>query len=427
MKVKDKDYSKQALLLSSKHGGKLTMAPTLKIKSAADLSILYTPGSAAVAKKIIKDPASSYELTWRWNTIFIITNGTRVLGLGDVGPLASLPVMEGKSLVYKAYSGINAVPIPIKSTDIEEFVKIVDALSVTAGGIHLEDISSPFCFEVLEKLQERLNIPVWHDDQQGTAGAALAGLINAFKLVGKDIKKARIVLVGAGAANIALFNLLGAYGVDLGNIIVGDSKGPLNKDRADIEEMKASNRWKYEVSERSNEAGVSSINESFDGADAIIGFSTAGAIKPAWIKRMSNKPIVFANANPTPEISPESAKKAGAYIISTARPDYPNQVNNSLIFPGLFRGVLDSHARFIDNKLIIAAAETLATFVEKRCISKDNILPRTDQEEVHIQVAAAVAEYASRTGNAAVKGDFRFFYKLAKEHIAKGKQFVDSK
>jgi malate dehydrogenase (oxaloacetate-decarboxylating)/malate dehydrogenase (oxaloacetate-decarboxylating)(NADP+) len=426
MEGKDKYYNKMALFISSKLGGKLTIAPTTKIKSEKDISILYTPGSAAVAKEIVKDPLSSYKLTWRWNTIFIVTNGTRVLGLGDIGPLASLPVMEGKALLYKTYGGINAIPIPIKSTDVEEFVKIIDALSVTAGGIHLEDISSPFCFEVLEKLQEKLSIPVWHDDQQGTAGATLAGLINAFKLVGKDLKKARMVLVGAGAANIALFNLLEAYGVDLGNVIVGDSKGPLNKNRADIEEMKVSNRWKYQISEKSNRSEISGINESFDDADAIIGFSAAGTIKPGWIKRMSDKPIVFANANPTPEISPKLAKKAGAYIISTARPDYPNQINNSLIFPGLFRGVLDSRTRFIDNKLIIAAAETLAALAEKQGISKDNILPKTNQKEVHIRVAAAVAEYSSRTGNSMLKGDFRFFYNLAKENIVKGKHFADS-
>jgi malate dehydrogenase (oxaloacetate-decarboxylating)/malate dehydrogenase (oxaloacetate-decarboxylating)(NADP+) len=420
MARKEKNYDKKALYLSSKYGGKITIKPTVKVRSMADLSAVYTPGIAAVSERIVADPESSYEFTWRWNTIFIITNGTRVLGLGNEGPLASLPVMEGKSLLYKLYGGVNAIPIPIKSTDPREFTDVVDAISITAGGIHLEDIASPFCFDVLERLRERISVPVWHDDQQGTAGVTLAGLINAFKLVEKDLKTAKIVLVGAGAANIALFNLLEKYGVNVGNIIVGDSKGPLNKNRLDIEEIKISNRWKYNVLERSNHTGVMEIDESFDDADAIVGFSRGGSIMPSWIKRMAKKSIVFANANPTPEIWPAAAKKAGAYIVSTGRSDYPNQINNSLVFPGLFRGVLDSRAKKIDYGMIIAAAEAIAKIAERKGLKREFILPKMGYQNLHAVVAASVAEYASKSGNSAIRGNFEFFYKNAKNIISKG-------
>ena len=325
MQKDEKYYGKKALELSKKNGGKITLNPTVRAKTPDDFATVYTPGVAEVSKEIKRRPESSYALTWRWNTIFIITNGTRVLGLGDIGPLASLPVMEGKSLLYKTLGGVNAVPIPIASRDPKEFVEVVNAISLTPGGIHLEDISSPFCFDVLESLREKLSVPVWHDDQQGTAAATLAGLINAFKLADKDLKKAKIVLVGAGAANISLFGLLKLYGVDTRNVIVGDSKGPLYRGREDEEIMKNENRWKYSVLNDSNWDRVSKIEESFDNADAIVGFSRSGTIKPAWIKRMSARPIVFANANPVPEISPNKAKEAGAYIVSTGRSDYPKR------------------------------------------------------------------------------------------------------
>ncbi len=420
MENRDAQHGRKALALSSKYGGKITIKSTVKVKSASDLAAVYTPGVAAVAKKIARSPESSYDLTWRWNTIFIVTNGTRVLGLGNEGPLASLPVMEGKSLLYKIYSGINAIPIPIKSTGVEEFTDVVDAISATAGGIHLEDIESPFCFDVLERVSARVAVPVWHDDQQGTAGATLAGLINAFKLAGKDLKDGRIVLVGAGAANIALFNLLSDYGVDVGKIIVGDSKGPLSRQRPDADVMKTANKWKYSVLERSNRAGVTDIAESFNGADAIVGFSRGGSISPDWIKRMAKKPIVFANANPTPEIWPDVAKRAGAYIVSTGRSDYPNQVNNSLVFPGLFRGVLDSHAVKIDHGMTIAVAEALAELAEKDGIDKNHILPAMNHKHLHAVVAASAAEYASNNNMSAIKGDWAFFYEKAKKQIRKG-------
>ena len=414
---KEPDYSKLALEYSKKHGGKIELKPTLKIKSLKDLSIVYTPGVAAVSTAISNDSRLSWDLTWRWNTIFIITNGTRVLGLGDIGPLASLPVMEGKSLIYKEFGGVNAIPIPIETKEVDEFVNVVKNISVTSGGIHLEDIESPFCFEVLERLQEELKVPVWHDDQQGTAAATLAGLINATKLTGKDLKRSRIVMIGAGAANIALFRILEKYGVDTGNIIIGDSKGPLYNGRDDMEIIKTTNRWKYEIMKKSNKDSITDADSSFEGADIVVGFSREGGIKPEWIRKMSSKPIVFANANPNPEISPEEAYKAGAYIVSTGRSDYPNQINNSLIFPALFRGVLDSKAKKIDDYTAIAAAEELAKFAQEKGLRKDYIVPNMEEREIYPRIAAAVAEDAVKRGLSDMKESREYFYKKAKKII----------
>lgn len=412
-----KDYSKLAIEYSRKYKGKIEIKPTLKINSLDDLSIVYTPGVAAVSTAISNDSRLAWDLTWRGNTIFIVTNGTRVLGLGDIGPLASLPVMEGKSLIYKEFGGVNAVPIPIETKEVDEFINVVKNISITSGGIHLEDIESPFCFEVLERLQQELKVPVWHDDQQGTAAATLAGLINATKLVGKDLKKSRIVMIGAGAANIALFNILEKYGVDTGNIIIGDSKGPLYGSRDDVEIIKTTNRWKYEIMKKSNKESINNADKSFEGADIVIGFSREGAIKPEWIKKMSSKPIVFANANPNPEISPEEAYKAGAYIVSTGRSDYPNQINNSLIFPAIFRGVLDSKSKKIDDYTAIAAAEELALFAQEKGLKKDYIVPNMEEREIFPRIAARVAEDAVKRGLSDMKEDKEYFYNKAKEII----------
>ena len=414
---KKADYSKLAINYSKRYGGKIALKPTLKIKSLRDLSIVYTPGIAAVSTAISKDSRLSWDLTWRWNTIFIITNGTRVLGLGDIGPLASLPVMEGKSLIYKEFGGVNAIPIPIETKEVDEFVNVVKNISVTSGGIHLEDIESPFCFEVLERLQQELKVPVWHDDQQGTAAAALAGLINATKLADKDLKKSKIVMIGAGAANIALFRILEKYGIDTGNIIIGDSKGPLYNGRDDTEIIKTTNRWKYEVMKKSNKDSVTDADKSFEGADIVIGFSREGSIKPEWIRKMNSKPIVFADANPNPEISPEEAYKAGAYIVSTGRSDYPNQINNSLIFPALFRGVLDSKAKKIDDYTAIVAAEELAKFAQERGLKKDYIVPNMEERELYPRIASGVAEDLVKRGLSDIKGSREYFYKKAKKII----------
>lgn len=420
--MKKKDYSKIALDYSKKFHGKIELKPTVKVKSLDDLSIFYTPGVAAVSTAISNNNDLSWDLTWRWNTIFIVTNGTRVLGLGNVGPLASLPVMEGKSLIYKEFGGVNAVPIPIPTRDIDEFVNVVKNISATAGGIHLEDIEAPFCFDVLERLQKELKVPVWHDDQQGTAAATLAGLINSAKLTEKNLRKARIVLVGAGAANVALFRVLESYGVNMKNVIVSDSKGPLFAGRDDVDELRVKNRWKYDIILKSNGDGVSAIENAFDGADIVVGFSSPGAIKPDWIKRMGSKPIVFANANPIPDISPEDAYKAGAYIVSTGRSDYPNQVNNSLIFPGLFRGILDSRASKVDDLTAIVAAEELARFAQAKGIKRNYIIPNMMERDIYPRIASAVAEDAVKRGFAAIKGTKAFFYAKAKKLTSPGKK-----
>ena len=420
--MKTADYSNRAIALSRKIGGKISLKPNFKIKSPKDFLIVYTPGVAAVSELIRKQPEASYALTWRWNTIFIITNGTRVLGLGDIGPLASLPVMEGKSLLYKTLGGVNAVPIPIESKDEGEFVNVVKAISVASGGIHLEDISSPFCFAVLERLQKELKVPVWHDDQQGTAAVSLAALINSFKLAGKDIKSARIILVGSGAANISLFNLLKDYGTDIGNVILIDSKGVLYAGRDDAELISKENIWKYNAMRLSNKYDIKTVEKAFQGADAVVAFSRPGpgVIGPEWIRSMAKRPIVFANSNPTPEIFPHQAKRAGAYIVGTGRSDFPNQINNSLVFPGLFRGTLDSRTAEINNLLAIAAAEELAAFARKRGISPNKILPKMLDKDLYPSVAAAVAEEAVSQGIASVKGSRNFFFKEAKKTIKLG-------
>ncbi len=413
----EEDYGKLAIEYSKKYKGKIQIKPNSRIKSLKDLSIVYTPGVAAVSTAINQDSRLSWDLTWRWNTIFIITNGTRVLGLGDIGPLASLPVMEGKSLIYKEFGGVNAIPIPIETKNADEFVNVVKNISVTAGGIHLEDIESPFCFEVLERLQDELKVPVWHDDQQGTAAATLAGLINATKLADKDLKSSRIVLVGAGAANIALFRVLEKFGVNPKNIILGDSKGPLYESRDDIEIMKTTNRWKYEVMKRSNGDDIKNIEKSFENADVIVGFSREGGIKKDWIKSMNKNPIVFANANPVPEIMPEEAKKAGAYIVSTGRSDYPNQINNSLVFPALFRGVLDSRAKKIDDITAIAAALELAKYSEEKGIDKNHIIVNMEDKEVYPRIASAVAYDSVKRGLSDINDSKEYFYRKAKKII----------
>lgn len=414
-----KDFSKKAIELSKKYGGKITLKPTFHIKSLSDLSVVYTPGVASVSEAIYKNKDLSYDLTWRWNTIFIITNGTRVLGLGDVGPLASLPVMEGKSIIYKRFAGVNAIPIPINTKSIDEFVDIVEKISVTSGGIHLEDIESPFCFEALERLQKVLDVPVWHDDQQGTAAITLTGLINSFELVGKDLKRAKIVLVGAGAANLALFRLLKAYSIDPKHIILIDSKGVLSRSRGDLEQIKSSNPWKYNALIESNGENISNISDAFSNADVVVGFSSPGTITEDLIKRMASKPIVFANANPIPEIDPKRALDAGAYIVSTGRSDYPNQINNSLIFPGLFRGILDSRSKVIDDGTAISAALELVSFTKRKGISRNYIVPRMDEFDIYPRVASAVAEYSSNKGYSLIKGDKKFFYNLARKRIKK--------
>ncbi len=380
-------------------------------------SIWYTPGVAEAVKEISKNKEMSFEMTWRGNAVAVVSDGTRVLGLGDVGPEAALPVMEGKALLFKALGGIDAVPLVHRSRELNPFLTFLKSIEPSFGGINLEDIESPKCFELLERARRVLEIPVWHDDQQGTAMVTLAGLINATYILGKELRKVKIVLFGAGAANIALFNLLRKYGVSEKNIVVIDSRGPLNKDREDLEEMKVKNKWKYEIATKAMQ--VKNLKEAFEGAEVLIAASRPGpnVIKKEWI-RLMHEPIVFAEANPVPEIMPKDAKEAGAKIVATGRSDFPNQVNNSLAFPSVFRGVLDVRAKKINDEMIIAGAEELAKVArEDPNFGPERILPTMDDIEVFPRVAARVAHEASRLGIARKPLTYEEEYENAKRII----------
>jgi malate dehydrogenase (oxaloacetate-decarboxylating) len=381
-----------------KYGGKISVVPKVPIRSMEEFAIYYTPGIAEVSRQIHKNPELAFELTSRWNIIGVITDGTRVLGLGYIGPEAAYPVMEGKALIFKYLGGVDAVPIPIRVKTPEEFIFVVKALEPALGGVNLEDIESPKCFYLLDKLRKELQIPVWHDDQQGTATATLAGLINALKLVGKRISDVTIALVGAGASNIYTARILIKYGARPGNLILVDSKGILHPERDDIDKMMIENPWKYKYAIETNaERRRGGIPEAMKGADVVIAASRPGpgVIKKEWVASMNKDAVVFALANPVPEIWPWEAKEAGARIVATGRSDFPNQVNNSLIFPAVFRGALDVRATTITDEMLIAAAEEVAKFAEERGIHEEYIIPRMTEWEVYVREAAAVAAVAS--------------------------------
>ncbi|MCY0859981.1 MAG: NADP-dependent malic enzyme [Sulfolobaceae archaeon] len=402
-----------------KYGGKIETMPKVPINSYDDFAIIYTPGVAEASKAIAKDPDKVYDLTWKWNTVAIVTDGTRVLGLGNIGPEASLPVMEGKALLFKYLGGVDAVPIPIRVKDENQFIEVVKAIEPSFGGINLEDIDSPKCFYILEELQKSLQIPVWHDDQLGTAGATLAGIINAYILTNKDPKESKVVIFGAGASNIPTARLLTKIGFRYENMVVIDSKGPLYADRKDVDKLMFENRWKYELAIKTNKWGAKTIEEAFRGADAIIAASTPGpgVIKKEWISLMNKDAIVFALANPTPEIWPWEAKEAGAKIVATGRSDFPNQVNNSLIFPAVFRGALDARAKGVTDDMIVAASQTLAKFAREKGINENYIIPRMDEWEFYYKVAGAVAEKAVELGLARVVKTREEFEEIAKQRI----------
>jgi malate dehydrogenase (oxaloacetate-decarboxylating) len=398
---------KPAQLSSAMHRfyeGKMQVIPKCAVRNVDDFAIWYTPGVAAPCREIQADPDKSFELTNRWNYVAVVTDGTRVLGLGDIGPEAALPVMEGKALIFKYLGGVDAFPICLRTKDPDEIVKICKALEPSFGGINLEDIEKPKCFHILEKAREQMQVPVWHDDQQGTATVILAGLINAFKIVGKKPKESLITLVGSGAANIRTAYVLMKWGVKPGNIILADSKGVIYKGRADITE--AEDPWKYDVTQKTNcEGRTGDLADAFKGVDAVVAASKPGpnTIKKEWIKTMATDAIIFACANPIPEIWPWDAEDAGARIVATGRSDFPNQVNNSLGFPGIFRGVLDVKAKTITDDMCIAAATELANFAEERGMSEKDILPRMDEWEVFPREAVACALKSIEQGVARVK------------------------
>ncbi|MEB3757648.1 MAG: NADP-dependent malic enzyme [Desulfurococcales archaeon] len=383
------------------YGGKIETIPKVPVRTLKDFAIWYTPGVAEPSMRIAKDPELSFEYTSRWNTIAIVSDGTRVLGLGKIGPEGAYPVMEGKALIFKYLGGVDAVPLVHRARDPEKFLELLELVEPTYGGINLEDIESPKCFYILEEARKRLNIPVWHDDQQGTAAITLAALINALKIVNKDIKDVRIAIIGTGAANVALYRLLKLYGADPKKISAVDSKGILHPDRPDIDKLMVSNKWKYEIAIETEGGGKrGGMPEAIEGADVVIAASKPGpgTIKKEWIAKMAKDAIVFAEANPVPEIWPWEAKEAGARIVATGRSDFPNQVNNSLVFPGVFRGVLNVRAKTITDEMAIAASIEIAKFAEEKGIHEDYIVPTMEEWEVYPRVATAVAMKAIEQG-----------------------------
>ncbi len=394
--------------------GKVQVMPKCAITSPKDFAIWYTPGVAAPCREIHADKDKSFELTNRWNYVAVVSDGTRVLGLGDIGPEAAMPVMEGKALLFKYLGGVDAFPICLKTKDPEEIIHACELIEPSFGGINLEDIAKPKCFYVLEKAREKLQIPVWHDDQQGTATVILAGLINAFKIVGKDPKESLITLVGAGSANVRTAYVLIRWGIKPGNIIMVDTKGIIYPGREDIK--KEENQWKYDLSQKTNAEGRrGDISEAFKGADAVVAASKPGpgTIRKEWVATMADNAIVFACANPIPEIWPWEAKEAGAKIIATGRSDFPNQVNNSLGFPAIFRGVLDVKAKTVTDDMCIAAAQELAKFAEERGMHEEDILPRMEEWEVFPREAVACALKSIDQGVARVKPSRQELYERA--------------
>ena len=371
--------------------GKFEITSRVKIENEKDLSLAYTPGVAEPCREIYKDPSKAYVYTRKWNTVAVISDGTAVLGLGDIGPLASLPVMEGKSILFKEFANVDAFPIVLNTKDIDEIVETVVRISPTLGGVNLEDISAPRCFEIEKKLKEKLDIPVFHDDQHGTAIIVLSGLINALKIVNKKIEDLKIVVNGAGSAGTAITKLLLSYGAK--NIVVCDKFGAINRS------MEFTNKYFEELSQitnPNNEDG--SLEDVIKNADVFIGVSAPNIVSKDMVKSMNKDAIIFAMANPTPEIFPNDAKEAGAMIIGTGRSDFPNQINNVLAFPGIFRGALDVKAKTINEEMKIAAAYAIANSVSEDELNPNYIIPKAFNLDVQKRVAQAVKEAAIKSG-----------------------------
>ena len=384
------DYAKESLRLHGEWKGKIEMVTRVPVKTKDDLSLAYTPGVAQPCLEIQKDINKSYELTRRWNMAAVITDGSAVLGLGDIGPEAGMPVMEGKCVLFKAFGDVDAFPICVKTKDVDEFVETVYNISGSFGGINLEDIAAPRCFEIERKLKEKCDIPIFHDDQHGTAVITLAGLTNALKVVGKKKEDVKIVTSGAGAAAIAITKLLLSAGFR--DITMCDRKGAIYKGREGLNWIKTE---MAEVINLSRKAGA--LADMLVGADVFIGVSAPNTVTTEMVKTMNRDAIIFACANPTPEIFPDAAKAGGARVVSTGRSDYPNQINNVLAFPGIFRGAFDVRASDINEEMKVAAAEALAGLVGDE-LSEDYIIPAAFDPRVGPAVAKAVAEAARRSG-----------------------------
>lgn len=371
--------------------GKIEIKSTCKVENANDLSLAYTPGVAEPCREIHKDPSKAYIYTRKWNSVAVISDGTAVLGLGDIGPLASLPVMEGKSVLFKEFGNVDAFPIVLDTKDIDDIVKTICNISPTLGGINLEDIAAPRCFEIEKRLKEKLDIPVFHDDQHGTAIVVLAGLINALKIVNKNLKAIKVVINGSGAAGTAICKLLLSSGVK--NIIMCDINGVITKNKS------SNNPYMEELAQLTNpnnENGL--LKDAIKNADVFIGVSAPNIVSKEMVKTMNKDGIIFAMANPTPEIFPDDAKEAGIKVMGTGRSDYPNQINNVLAFPGVFRGALDVRASEINEDMKVAAAYAIANSVDKKDLNPDCIIPKAFDLNVQTLVAEAVKKAAIESG-----------------------------
>lgn len=386
------DYAKESLRLHKEWKGKIQVVTNVPVETQDDLSLAYTPGVAQPCLEIQKDINQSYELTRRWNMCLVVTDGSAVLGLGDIGPEAGMPVMEGKCVLFKAFGDVDAFPLCIKSQDVDEIVNTIYLISGSFGGVNLEDIAAPRCFEIEKKLKEKCDIPIFHDDQHGTAVITLAGLNNAMKLVKKQKENVRIVINGAGAAAISISKLLLKAGYP--NITLCDRKGAIYEGRTE-----GMNAVKEEMSKITNlDKKSGSLADMLVGADVFIGVSAPGSVTTEMVKSMTDDPIIFACANPVPEIYPDDAKAAGARIISTGRSDFPNQINNVLAFPGIFRGAFDVRAKDINDEMKIAAAEALANLISEEELSPEYFIPKAFDKRVGPAVAKAVADAARKTG-----------------------------
>ncbi|MBB5355181.1 malate dehydrogenase (oxaloacetate-decarboxylating) [Anoxybacillus mongoliensis] len=387
---------KEALHMHGRYQGKLEIKAKVPLKNAYDLSLAYSPGVAEPCKVIHHEPNKIYDYTLKANTVAVVSNGSAVLGLGNIGAEAALPVMEGKAVLFKSFAGVDAFPICLNTSDAEQIIQTVKLLEPTFGGVNLEDIAAPHCFIIEERLKKELNIPVFHDDQHGTAIVTVAGLVNALKLVNKKIEHIQVVINGAGAAGIAIMKLLRCYGVK--HMIMCDSKGAIYEGRP-----YGMNKMKHEVAQWTNhEKKTGTLEEVIVGADVFIGVSVAGALTASMVETMNRDAIIFAMANPTPEIMPEEALQAGATVVGTGRSDYPNQVNNVLAFPGIFRGALDVRAKQINEQMKIAAVEAIAHLIAEDELRADYVIPAPFDPRVAPAVAAAVAKAAIETGVAQV-------------------------
>jgi malate dehydrogenase (oxaloacetate-decarboxylating) len=397
--------AQDALRLHPFYQGKIEVDLKASVRSYDDFGVWYSPGVAAPCKEIAENPEAVYKHTNKGNFVAVVSDGTRVLGLGDIGAEASMPVMEGKALLFKYLGGVDAFPICVDTKDPDKLIEFVKMLQPSFGGINLEDISQPKCFYILDRLRKECRIPVWHDDQQGTATVTLAGLINALRCVGKELKDVTITFIGAGAANVCISNLIFFAGADPAKCFVVDSKGILNKDR--VEELREKGYpQKADLAAKTNAEGrTGGMAEAIRGADVVISLSQSGpdVIKNEWVKTMNDKAIIFACANPIPEIWPWEAKEAGAYIVATGRSDFPNQVNNSICFPGIFRGVLDVQASTITDEMCVTAAQTIADLGVEIGMGPDNLLPTMDNVEVFIRQAVEVGLKAIELGIAKKK------------------------